>query len=246
MTLSIDMVEKTFVYGDSFSSVQFISTLCGITQQQMWYHDLVEGELVDRTKPGKSPHTMFLQATHDAITHDHPVRMIVALGACQRLTVYNDGWNEEETLKDVDPNTPLPDPARRTTLEDCEQFLVRAEVNMHNIGQFHPTLIWANIYKDILDLALRCDSKAHELLILHMNTTPDNTWINKAHPLIAPLCEQAEALPNYITEHESCNLICQRQGIRPMDHAQYGWQGHHGPEGQRIFGTYVAEKQPWN
>ena len=246
MTLNLDMVEKTFVYGDSFSSVHYISTLCGITQQQMWYHDLVEGELVDRTKVGKSPHTMFLQATHDAITHDHPVRMIVALGACQRLTVYTDGWNGEETLKDVDPNTPLPDPARRTTLEDCERFLDRAEANMHNIEQFHPTLIWANIYKDILDLALRCDSKAHELLILHMSTTPDNTWINKAHPLIAPLCEQAEALPNYITEHDSCNLICQRQGIRPVDHAQYGWQGHHGPEGQKIFGTYVAEKQPWN
>jgi len=246
MTLSIVMIEKTFVYGDSFSSVQFISTLCDITQQQMWYHAFVEGELVDRTKPGKSPHTMFLQATHDAITHAHPVRMIVALGACQRLTAYTDGWNEEETLKDVDPNTPLPSEPRRTTLTDCERYFDRVIMSKQNMDQFHPTLIWANIYKHILDLALRCDSQAHELLILHMNTTPDNTWIHKSHPLIAPLCERAEALPNYMTELESCNLVCQRQGIRPMDYEQYGWQGHHGPEGQTSFGTYMAEKQPWN
>jgi len=246
MTLSIVMIEKSFVYGDSFSSVQFISTLCDITQQQMWYHAFVEGELVDRTKPGKSPHTMFLQATHDAITHAHPVRMIVALGACQRLTAYTDGWNEEETLKDVDPNTPLPSEPRRTTLTDCERYFDRVIMSKQNMDQFHPTLIWANIYKHILDLALRCDSQAHELLILHMNTTPDNTWIHKSHPLIAPLCERAEALPNYMTELESCNLVCQRQGIRPMDYEQYGWQGHHGPEGQTSFGTYMAEKQPWN
>ena len=241
------MIEKTFVYGDSFSNYEYTKILePSLKSTDMWYNHIAKGDVIDRTKPGKSPHTMFLQATHDAITHADPVRMIVALGACQRLTVYTDGWNEEETLKDVDPDTPLPNPARRTTLDDCEPFLDRAERNMQNMAQFHPTLIWANIYKDILDLALRCDSQAHELLILHMNTTPDNTWINKSHPLVAPLCERAEALPNYMTEQESCNLFCQRHDIRPVDYEQYGWQGHHGVEGQHCFGTHIAGKQPWN
>lgn len=241
------MIEKTFVYGDSFSNYEYTKNLePSLQRTDMWYNHIAKGDVIDRTKPGKSPHTMFLQATHDAITHADPVRMIVALGACQRLTVYTDGWHEEETLKDVDPDTPLPNPPRRTTLDDCEPFLDRAEMNMQNMAQFHPTLIWANIYKDILDLALRCGSQAHELLILHMNTTPDNTWINKSHPLVAPLCERAEALPNYMTEQESCNLICQRHDIRPVDYEQYGWQGHHGVEGQHCFGTHIAGKQPWN
>ena len=241
------MIEKTFVYGDSFSNYKFANSLdASIQRKDMWYNHISVGDVIDRTKPGKSPYTMFLQATHDAITNTDPVRMIVALGACQRLTTYTDGWYEEETLKDVDPNTPLPDPARRTTLTDCEPHLDRAEVNKQNMAQFHPTLLWASIYKHTLDLALRCDTQGHQLIILHMNTTPDNTWINRSHPLIAPLCERAEALPNYITEHESCNHLCRQQGIRPMDYDTYGWHGHHGHDGHRYFGTYIAEKRPWN
>ena len=250
MALSIDMVEKTFVYGDSFSSVQFISTLCDIKRQQMWYHEFVENELVDRTKAGQSPFTMFLQATHDAITETSGVRMIIALGACHRLPTYTDGWYGEEQLKPVDPTTPLPAPARPTTLSDCEKYLGRASMTKENLLQFHPTLMWAMIYKGIVDLGLRCAQQGHQLLVLHMNTTPTTPWINKSHPLIAPLCQHAESMRNYITEADSCCQVCQRSAVRPADYDSYGWQGHHGPEGQAYFGKHiqqiVAQRQLWN
>ena len=200
------------------------------------------GDVVDRTRPGKSPFTMFLQATHDALTEKSPVRMIVALGACQRLPIYTDGWYADEKLKPCDPNTPLPSPARPTTMDDCEQYIDRAEVSRENILQFHPTLLWASIFKGISDLALRCENNGHQLLILHMNTCPDSVWINKSHPLIKPLCDYAENLINYLSEHESCKLLCEEQGIRPLDHDQWSWSGHHGLKGQLFFGEHVRKK----
>ena len=244
------LTEKTIIYGDSFSSLDYIRTLCDIHRGQMWYAPLVCGELTDRTRAGKSPFTMFLQATHDAITEASPVRMIVALGACHRLPTYTDGWYGEEQLKPVDPNTPLPDPARPTTLSDCEKYLDRASMTKDNLPQFHPTLMWAMIYKGIVDLGLRCAEHGHQLLVLHMNTTPTTPWINKTHHLIAPLCQRAESMQNYIMEVDSCCHICQQSDVRPLDYDSYNWQGHHGPEGQAIFGKHIkkliAQRQLWN
>lgn len=250
ITLSIDMIEKTFVYGDSFSDHEFINSLANIKHDEMWYAQFVEGDLTARTRSGKCPQTMFLQATHDAIIEQKPVRMIVALGVCERLTVYTDGWYDKESLKEHDPTTPLPMPARRTTLTDCEQYFAQAAPNRHNTQQFHPTLIWANIFKGILDLHLLCKSRGHQLLLLHMNATPDSVWINKRHPLIRPLCEHAESLHNYLGEQHSCHELCRQQQIRPLDYDKYGWQGHHGREGQRHFTAEVrsmlAERNIWN
>ena len=249
MTLSIDMVEKTFVYGDSFSSVQFISTLCDITHQQMWYHDFVAGELVDRTKVGKSPATMFLQATHDAITEKKPVRIIVALGACGRVPIYTDGWYEEEQLSWQDPATPWPDKPRETTMTDCEQYFASASLDRIDPQQLHPSLMWSQIYKGITDLALRCVQQQHQLLVLHMNASA-NDRIKKRHPLIAPLCQQAESLDCYIDESHSCMTVCEDKAIRSMDHDRYDVHGHHGPEGQAEFarhvGKIVEERRLWN
>lgn len=248
--LSTCMIEKTLIYGDSFSNYEYINKLHPIDRDDMWYTSMTIGYTVDRTKVGQSPHTMFLQATHDAITEEKPVRIIVALGACNRLTEYTDGWYGEEKLKDVDPKTPLPDPARKTTLSDCEPYFDCVHATKHNMSLFHPTLLWANIYKGIADLDLWCRYKGHELLVLHMHTTPDNTWINKRHPLIAPLCQHTEALSNYLTEWESCCRLCEIAGIQPLDHHKYGWQGHHGVDGQRHFGSHVQARvealEPWN
>ena len=249
MTLSIDMVEKTFVYGDSFSSVQFISTLCDITQQQMWYHGLVEGELVDRTKAGKSPATMFLQATHDIVTATRPVRILVALGVCGRVPIYTDGWYHEEQLSWQDPNTPWPDKLRETTLTDCEQYFESASPDRIDPQQLHPSLMWSQIYKGITDLAVRCGQQQHQLLVLHMNASAIDR-IKKRHPLIAPLCLQAESLECYINEWQSCRTVCEEQGIMAEDADRYGADGHHGPEGQRAFGQQVKgiveARRLWN
>ena len=249
MTLSIDMIEKTFVYGASSSSLQFMSTLCDITQQQMWYHDFVEGVLVDRTKAGKSPSTMFLQATHDIVTSTQPVRILVALGTCYRVPIYTDGWHEKEQLTWQDPTTPWYYPPRETTLGDCEQYLDSARLDGIDPQQLHPTLVWAQIYKGITDLAVRCGQQQHQLLVVHMIACA-NDKVKKEHPLIAPLCRQAESLDCYINEVHSCRTVCESKGIRSMDHDQYGVQGHHGPEGQAEFarhvGKIIEERQLWN
>ena len=249
MTLSIAMVEKTFVYGDSFSSHRFISTLCDITQQDMWYWPSVEGELVDRTKAGKSPAIMFLQATHDIVTATRPVRIIVALGVCNRVPVYTDGWYEKEQLSWQDPNTPWPDKPRETTLTDCEQYFESASLDRIDPNQLHPSLMWSQIYKGITDLAIRCAQQGHQLLVVHMNASAVDR-IKKSHPLIAPLCQQAETLDCYINEWTSCRMVCKDQGILAVDADRYGTNGHHGPEGQRAFGQQVkgiAEaRRLWN
>ena len=250
MTLSIVMIEKTFVYGDSFSNLEFLSQMGDILQEQMWYAPFVEGELVDRTKPGKSPFTMFLQATHDAVTERKTVRMIVALGSCERLPVYTDGWFDEEQLRDIDPDTPLPSEPKRTTLTDCERYFDRVVITKQNMHQFHPTMLWANLYKNILDLDTRCRAEGHQLVVLHMNATQDSVWVNKRHPLVRPLCERVESLPNYFDESESCRRLCEIAGITPMDASEYGKDGHHGVEGQQHFCRHmrarIRETGIWN
>ena len=244
------MIEKTFVYGDSFSNLALLTELSDIKQEQMWYTPFIEGELVDRTRPGKSPFTMFLQATHDAVTEGKTVRMIVALGSCARLPVYTDGWFDEEKLRDIDPNTPWPSEPQRTTLTDCEKYFDRVVLSKQNMHQFHPTMLWANLYKNILDLDTRCKDEGHQLMVVHMNTTEDAVWVNKRHPLVRPLCERAESLPNYFNESESCCRLCEIAGIHPLDHHKYGWQGHHGVEGQQHFSQHmqarIRETAIWN
>ena len=54
---------KTIVYGDSFSNHEYINSLAPINREDMWYMKIAMGDVVDRTRPGKSPFTMFLQAT---------------------------------------------------------------------------------------------------------------------------------------------------------------------------------------
>ena len=224
--------------------------MSSIRPEQMWYAPFIQGEMVDRTKPGQSPFTMFLQATHDAITEQEPVRIIVALGACERLPVYTDGWFDDEKLKDIDPSTPFPHKPRRTTLTDCGQYFDRALINKHTTEQFHPTMLWANIYKNIIDLHTRCGQEGHQLMIVHMNAAQDDVWINKSHPLVRPLCERAESFDNYFTEDESCRLLCEAAGIEPIDSDLYGRHGHHGPEGQQHFSKHmqarVQETAIWN
>ena len=244
------MPNQTIVYGDSFSNYKYISDLSPISQNQMWFNYVATGKIIDRTKPGQSPFTMFLQATHDVISHKEPTRLILALGACTRLPTYIDGWYKDEQLKDIDPTTPLPDPARPTNLTDCEPYFNHAEVNKHNMDQLHPTLLWATIYKEIINLSQLCQTHQHQLIIVHMNADSKNGWIHKKHPLIKPLCECAENLPNYFTEQESCKAVCEQANIKPLDFNVYKWNGHHGLEAQQFFGRYISnktvEKQLWN
>tara|TARA_A100001015_G_scaffold201718_1_gene225218 strand:- start:1725 stop:2444 length:720 start_codon:yes stop_codon:yes gene_type:complete len=239
MTLSIDTMD-TVIYGDSFSNLEIVRDLCGrqTDRTDMWYHGFCTGDLIDRTTPRKTPGTMFLQATHDALTRKTPTRLIVALGVCERLPAYTDGWYGEEVINE-DNN-----------MDDCEPYFTETEVNRSNMAQLHPTLMWTQIYKEIVQLSLLCDTHRHQLMITHMNTDAVGQYINKRHPLIRPLCQLAESLPCYFNEQHSCKTVCQEAGVKPLDYAQYGWDGHHGPEGQRIFAEHMAtlakEAQLWN
>ena len=176
---------------------------------------------------------MFLQATHDCVTHNEPTRMVIALGPLERLPMYTDLWHEEEVLKPVDAN------GQPCNLSDCHEYFrsfTLDDINRKTQNLFHPTYLWAKLYSDVLKLDTLCRGLGHQLLVLHMSVIKIPYHVG--HPLVDPL-ERAIASVRYISEHNSCTNLCWQAGIKPWDYDRYGWIGHHSAEGQRHFGEQI-------
>lgn len=241
------MAKKVIIYGDSFSTPTYCNTVC----ESMWYRHVVvdnETNFVLRARPGNSTGHMFLEASHDCITNTHPITMIVGIGVLQRLPTYTDGWHDESVLTDIDLTiNPWPDPPRKTDLTDCLKYMdsYRADCVDDNrrhgriiVDLFHPTLLWANLYKDIIGLNCLAKKHGHRLLIVHMSHYETEYFCN--HPLTKPL-EIAAQQCDYFPPIHSCNQVCHDAGIKPWDYEKYGRHGHHSVQGQQYFGKYIKD-----
>ena len=223
---------RTIVYGDSFS---FPGT-CNTSADDMWYTHVFAPtqEILNRAKPLNNTETMFLQATHDCVTHKEPAQLVIALGPLQRLPTYTDGWYDKETLKPVDEE------GHNTDLSHCQQhfnsFVWRDAEEGKNLDLFHPTYLWARLYSNIITLDALCRQLGHRLLVLHMSVHDRD--FNTDHPLIRPLGERVSDL-DYIGETHSCTSVCRQANIKPWDYDKYGWIGHHSADGQRHFGLHI-------
>ena len=245
------MARKIIVYGDSFSTPEQCDTTC----DNMWYRHVVEGNgeamVLNRARPGNNSRHMFLEATHDCLTHKDPVDLMIGLGPLQRLPKYTDGWYDHESMR----HTP------ETTLAECTPYLASHtpnELELSNrarartmtdalMEMYHPTLLWANLYKDVIGLHTLAQGRGHRLLVVHMHHHEFEH--NRHHTLTRPL-EQEAAQCHYMDQTHSCHAVCKRAGILPWDHAQFDEWGHHSAEGQRHFGLHVrallAESTTWN
>jgi len=224
---------KTFVYGDSFSHHKE----CKCPQDQMWYAPLVKGDLVDRTRSGQSTAETFLLAINDAV--QEPASRFV-LGSpllfC-RMPIYKDQLYDHEQITSG-------------TVDDCFPFFGTHSLEKHlHVSLFHHTLVWSQYLANVLSFAHIARHHEHQFVITHMGT-PASEHITRGHPLILPLLKQTTKIPEYIDQKHSCPTVCQRAGILPWDHAEYGSHGHHSREGQQHYGTYIAnmirERNLWN
>ena len=245
------MPKKIFVYGDSFST----PTCCAVTCENMWYRHVYEvdtlADVTNRARSGNNTAHMFLEATHDCVTNEHPVDLLIGLGPLQRLPKYTDGWYHEESLR----------PTSNTTLEHCLKYMhsqTPGELELQNTQKarrmvdalfemYHPTLLWANLYKNIISLHRLAQHHGHRLLVVHMHHREFEH--NRHHTLTNPLEEGANRC-NYIDQLDSCHAVCARAGIKPWDHDEYGEYGHHSTEGQMFFGKHVKrlleKRASWN
>jgi hypothetical protein len=64
-------------------------------------------------------------------------------------------------------------------------------------------------------------------------------WQSPYHPMVKPLLQRINGIPNYIGHEHSCYGLCKEHGVRAVDWQEYGAAGHQGPEGQRLFGNYI-------
>ena len=245
------MSKKIFVYGDSFSEPMSCNTTC----DHMWYRHIYDRDTVvdvtNRARPGNNTGHMFLEATHDCLTNERPVDLLIGIGPLQRLPKYTDGWYHEESLR----------PTAYTTLEHCLEYMrsqTPSEMELQNTQKartmvdslfemYHPTLLWANLYKNIVSLDRLAQHHGHRLLVVHMHHKEYEH--NRYHVLTKPL-EEGVNLCNYINQLDSCHAVCARTGIRPHDYDKYGASGHHSTEGQTFFGKHIRrlleESTSWN
>jgi hypothetical protein len=245
------MPRKIFVYGDSFTTPANCRTTC----EHMWYRYVSDENrtavVVNRARSGNNTAHMFLEATHDCLTNERPVDLLIGLGPLQRLPKYTDGWYHEESLL----------PTADTTLEHCLEYMrsqTPSEMELQNTQRarttvdvlfemYHPTLLWANLYKNIVSLDRLAQHHGHRLLVVHMHHREFEH--NKHHTLIKPL-EEGAILCNYIDQLDSCHVVCARAGIRPWDYDEHGEHGHHSAEGQMFFGKHIRrlldERTSWN
>jgi hypothetical protein len=75
-------------------------------------------------------------------------------------------------------------------------------------------------------------------------------WQSPYHPMVKPLLQRINGIPNYIGHEHSCYSLCKEHDVRAVDWQEYGPAGHQGPEGQRLFGNYIKqisdERKIWN
>jgi hypothetical protein len=242
------MTTKIVIYGDSFSTPANCNTVC----ESMWYRhifvDNEKNEFVSRARAGNSTGHMFLEASHDCITNTQPITMIIGLGPLTRLPTYTDGWHDESALTDIDTsNNTWPAPPRRTDLSDCLKYMDSYSADQIDsdrlagrivVDLFHPTLLWANLYKNIISLSCLAKKNSHKLLIVHMHHVTTEYFPN--HPLMKPL-EQSAQQCAYFGPTYSCHKVCKEAGIKPWDYDLYGQHGHHSVEGQQYFGKYIKD-----
>lgn len=227
------------IYGSSPCTPSF----CASAPEQMWFRHTWPNDMViaNRARGGNSVQAMFLEATHDAITCSEPTRLVIALGPLGRLPLYLDGWYDQEALtenrpEDGNPAT-LADASARLksfTWQDMQSSSCKKLIDL-----FHPTLLWSMLFKDVLCLEALCRDRGHELLVLHMSHTAQEYY--DRHVLLSPLLTAVRQSQSYLHLEHSCSNVCDRAGILPHDHDEYGVHGHHGPEGQRHFGLYLRE-----
>jgi hypothetical protein len=184
---------------------------------------------------------MFLEATHDAVTRSEPTNFVIALGPMGRLLRYQDGWYDQERLTEHRPEDGSP-----ATLTDASARFksfrweeIKSTIDKSFTELFHPTLLWAMLFKEILCLQALCLARGHKLLVLHMHHMEQEYY--ERHVLLAPLLTAVRQSQCYLHIEHSCANVCHRAGIRPHDHDRYGVHGHHGPEGQLHFGLYIRE-----
>ena len=245
------MPKKIFVYGDSFTTPKNCRTAC----EHMWYRYISDenrtADVFNRARAGNNTAHMFLEATHDCLTNERPVDLLIGLGPLQRLPKYTDGWYHEESLR----------PTADTTLEHCLEHMrsqTPGELELENrqrartmvdvlFEMYHPTLLWATLYKNIISLHRLAQHHGHRLLVVHMHHIEFEH--NRHHTLTKPL-EEGAGLCNYIDQQDSCHAVCARAGIRPHDHDKYGACGHHSTEGQTLFGKHIRrlleQSTSWN
>ena len=236
----ITMPKKIIVYGDSFSNPTCCKTKC----DKMWYRHLspehAKADVINRARAGNNTAHMFLEATHDCVTNQHPIHMLVGLGPLQRLPKYTDKWYHEEFIK------PTEQPGLRDYLEYMQSHTPSDIELMNNekgrtlvdplVDMYHPTLLWSNLYKNIIGLDCLARKHGHHLLVVHMHHTEYEH--HREHPLVAPL-ERTAKQCNYVDHQHSCHSVCKHADIRPWDFDTYGAHGHHSAEGQAFFGTHI-------
>lgn len=227
------------VYGDSFSTP--VSSLTDPDKMWFRYAWPDHGVLVNRSRPSNSTQAMFLEATHDAITRTEPTKLVVALGPLSRLPIYRDGWYDREQLTEN-----RPEDGSTATLADASARLQSLRVDELEsapskslIDLFHPTLLWSVLFQQVLCLGALCRDRGHDLRVLHMSHAKQDYY--GRHVLTSPLQLAVSREGSYLHIEHSCSSVCHRAGIRPHDYDQYGWGGHHGPEGQRHFGLYIRQ-----
>ena len=228
---------KTYVYGDSFSN----AVKCECEPDEMWYAPFVQGTLVDRTRVGSSTDEAFLRMHHDIIC-DPGARFLLGTGSIySRLTKYTDELFENETVRE------------HHTFEDCLDFF--DTVYLHGDGGkvmhpdiFHHTLVWTRYLTQII-LTASLLPPTSSWMVVHMHCDRDE-WQSPHHPMVKPLLQRINGIPNYIGHEHSCYGLCKEHGVRAVDWQEYGAAGHQGPEGQQLFGNYIKkishERKIWN
>ena len=219
---------KTFVYGDSFSNAE----LSKCPPDKMWYAPFVEGELIDRTRPGASTEEMFLLAINDAVTNKN-CRFLLGTGMMySRLAMYTDDLYEKEQV-------------RQGKLADCLPFFQTKFLSKTSfvfgkdyVSLFHHTLVWSKYLSNIITLNTLMQSQQHKWVAVHLGT-PRDDYQSWKHPLVLPLLQRTAAIANYVDQRNSCFDVCKDAGIKPWDYDQYSWNGHHTTEGQQHFGAHI-------
>jgi len=220
------------VYGDSFSNPDNCKARCS----DMWYRHVAQenfdATVTNRARAGNNTQHMFLEATHDCVTNTTPLKMLIGLGPLARLPKYTDKWYDEELIRGTDITDYLGHmQSHRPT--DADNFDIK---DTRLMEMYHPTLLWANLYKNVISLDAMARKHGHDILIVHMHHTEYEH--HRDHPLVRPLEEMATHC-NYVEQLHSCNAVCRQAGILPWDKDQYGSDGHHSAEGQIHFGRHI-------
>ena len=192
--------------------------------------------IVNYAYPGKSNEGIFRNATRFILdNNDKELFMLLGFTHLERYDVFD----REHELRILSG-----EPVRPLNLNPCEQGVVtksytQSSKESDTLVYWHREFDETKFLSNLINFSAFCQQKNVKFM-LHYCSKP---LVDPKIPLSESFFSEVQRIPNIINLFDNTyQTYNQKLKIKPADYEQYGWNGHHGPAGNKAYFEFLISK----